>query len=253
MAVNSIMERLLDPYDRKARLWPALLALLPALVLVSSMYVPLASLAANAVTLAASSGALYLLSNVAREYGKRLENQLFQSWGGKPTTQILRHGDMHFDAVTKARFHSFLAAKLGVHFPAAQAEAADPAKADDVYQSAGVWLLSQTRDTTKFALLFRENIAYGFRRNALGLKPLGIVAAAGSMIWVLVAEGVILFLGNMPWWNSSKFAMLSFAASLTLATSGVLLAAWLFFFTRATVRTAAFAYADTLVKTCDQL
>lgn len=253
MILNSAMERLLDPYDRRARLWPALLALLPAVVLVSAMYAPTASLAVNAAALAVSCGVLYLLANIAREYGKRLENPLFQSWDGKPTTQILRHRDRHFDAITKARFHSFLAAKLGIQFPTVQTETADPAKADEAYQSAGVWLISQTRDSKKFALLFRENVSYGFRRNALGLKPLGIAIAVGSMFWVLVAGGVISFAAHLPWWNPGKIATLPLAAWLTLATSGVLLAAWLIFFTRATVRTAAFSYADTLIKSCDQL
>jgi hypothetical protein len=27
------------------------------------------------------------------------------------------------------------------------------------------WLLTQTRDTKTFSILFRENISYGFRRN----------------------------------------------------------------------------------------
>lgn len=253
MGIKEIIEKFASPYERKARLWPALLTLLPPIVLVITLYAPFASLAANVVSLAISCGLLYLLANIARELGKRLEPRLFQLWSGIPSTQILRHRDNHFGTVIKANFHSFLAGKLGVTFPDPAAEAADPAKADDVYRSAVTWLLSQTRNTKTFDLLYRENISYGFRRNALGLKSLGIPIAVGCIVWVLVMHGVFIASVNGPWWSAEKFTMLPPSAWLTIGVSGLLLAAWLFFFTRTTVRTAAFTYADTLIKSCNQL
>lgn len=253
MGPKDVVEKFSNPYERKARLWPALLTLLPVIVLVSTLYAPFASLAANAVSLAVSCGALYLLANIAREYGKRLEPKLFELWGGTPTTQILRHRNNHFGVTIKASFHSFLASKLGIAFPDAAEEAANPAKADDVYRSAVTWLLSQTRDAKAFDLLYRENIYYGFRRNALSLKPLGILIAIGSMVWVLVSQGALVITATNLSFVSEKLAGLPLGAWLSIGVSGLLLAAWLFFFTRTTVRTAAFAYADMLIKSCNQL
>lgn len=248
-----MIEKISNPYERKARLWPALLTLLPVVVLVSTLYVPFASLATNAVSLAISCGALYLLANIAREYGKRLEPKLFESWGGTPSTQILRHRNNHYGTAIKTNFHAFLAAKLGVEFPDAKAETANPAHADDVYRSAVTWLLSQTRDTKTFDLLYRENISYGFRRNALGLKPLGLLISIGSIAWVLVMFGVLVITSKGASFGLDKLAALPPGAWLTIGISGLLLAAWLFFFTRNTVRTAAFAYADALIKSCNHL
>jgi hypothetical protein len=253
MGLKEVIEKFSNSYERKARLWPALLTLLPAIVLASTLYAPFASLAANAVSLAISCGALYLLANIAREYGKRLEPKLFESWGGTPSTQILRHRNNHFGATIKGNFHAFLASKLGVAFPDAEVEMANTDQADDVYRSAVTWLLSQTRDTKTFDLLYRENISYGFRRNALGLKPLGILISLGTIIWVLVIRGVLVISATNISWVVENLAALPTGAWLTIGVSGLLLAAWLFFFTRATVRTAAFAYADTLIKSCNQL
>jgi hypothetical protein len=252
MGLKEMIEKFSNPYERKARLWPALLTLLPVIVLVSVLYAPFASLAANTVSLAVSCGALYLLANIAREYGKRLEPKLFESWGGMPSTQILRHRNNHFGATIKANIHTFLANKLSVAFPDVEAEEANPAQADDIYRSAVTWLLSQTRDTKMFNLLYRENISYGFRRNALGLKPLGILIALGSIVWVLVMHGALVISANKLSLEPEKLVTLQPSGWLSIGISGLILVVWLFFFTRTTVRTAAFAYADTLIKSCNQ-
>ena len=69
-----------------------------------------------------------------------------------------------------------------------------PEDADGIYQSGVRWLLNHTRpeDNKKFDLLFKENTAYGFRRNALGTKPLGLVFSFGSILWTLTKEKVLV-------------------------------------------------------------
>ena len=85
--------------------------------------------------------------------------------------------------MTKQRYHAFLAGKINVPFPDKNQEANNSMAADEVYQSGVRWLLNHTRpeDNKKFELIFKENVAYGFRRNALGVKPLGLVISAGSL------------------------------------------------------------------------
>jgi hypothetical protein len=74
----------------------------------------------------------------------------------------------------------------------------DPAKADEVYQSGVRWLLDHTRpdDGKKFDLLFRDNIAYGFRRNALGARALRVFIAIGCLAWALAKEHVLFGAGG---------------------------------------------------------
>ena len=254
MTLDDIVAKVTDPYDRQARLYPALLCLLPLLALLTLLYATNVSALTGAVTIAVSCGGLFLMMNISREMGKRLEDKLYRGWGGKPTTQLLRHRDGIIDSVTKRRYHAFLAAKINATFPDAEQERTDPAKADEAYQSGARWLLDHTRPDggKKFDLLFRDNVAYGFRRNALGARPLGIIIACGCLVWALTKEHVLFNAGGkiVDW---PVLQRLSPPAIASLAVSGAMLLVWMFFFTKTSLRTCAFSFAETLLRTCDTL
>jgi hypothetical protein len=104
----------------------------------------------------------------------------------------------------------------------------------------------------KFDLLFRDNVTYGFRRNALGIRPVGIVVEAGCLIWILVKERVLFGpAGKIVDWQA--LAQLPAPAVASLAVAGVMLLVWAFFFTKTSLRTCAFSFAQTLLRTCDTL
>lgn len=254
MTLDDIVAKVTDPYDRQARLYPALLCLLPLLALVALLYARNVSALTGVVTLAVSCGGLFLMTNICREMGKRLEERLHREWGGKPTTQLLRHGNGILDSVTKRRYHAYLAAKINATFPDAEQEKSDPAKADEAYQSGARWLLDHTRPEggKKFDLLFRDNVTYGFRRNGLGARPLGIVIAIGCLVWVLAKYRVFSGAGGkiVDWTALGQFSPPAIAS---LAVSGVMLVVWVFFFTKTSLRTCAFSFAETLLRTCDTL
>jgi hypothetical protein len=82
---------LLDEYDRNARLKPALLAILPASLLITSLgsgFTTAAGLLAGSLT---AVGFTYVLAEFGRDWGKQKEPYLFALWGGKPTVAKLRH------------------------------------------------------------------------------------------------------------------------------------------------------------------
>jgi hypothetical protein len=218
------------------------------------LYAPQASSFSVALTIAVSCGGLYLLTNLCREFGKRLEDRLLQKWGGKPTTQLLRHRDKTIESVTKRRYHLFLATKINHTFPDEDQETHNPDAADEIYQSGIRWLLNHTRpdDSKKFDLLFKENIAYGFRRNALGLKPLGLIISVASLLWSLVAAD-ILFGSAHKCIDLAALSRMPTPAVSCFTISTVMVVVWLAFFTRASLRTAAFAYAEMLLRACDTL
>lgn len=238
-----------DPYERQARLFPALLALLPLFIAVGSIFGPRLSAFTNLVTVVIACGGLYLLAQVSRDRGKALEGKLFAAWGGKPSTQLLRHRDPSIETATKARYHSFLSRKLGQALPDSGQEANDPKAADDVYQSCVRWLLNHTTDHERFQLLFKENISYGFRRNALGLKPIALLIAMACIVFVLVKYDVVGALG----WSNASLANLADEAWLSLVVSLVAVGVWMTFFTKQAVKVAAFTYAETLLRACDVL
>lgn len=243
------IQKMADPYERKARLYPALIALVPVLGIVIGVYGVALKLDSAFIGLATYFGIFYFLATVGRELGKRKEPHLFMKWGGKPTTQILRHSDTKVDPVTKQRYHAFLAKHLGVVFPTAEDERANPEAADSVYQAGTQWLLGKTRDTKKFSLLFKENIAYGFRRNCFGMKWIGLAFAVGALLWSLFASDVVAIDGM----HFAKLEAMPIGAKVSTLLSIFMSVLWLFFFTAETVRSAAFSYADMLMRACDVL
>ncbi len=237
------------PYERRARLYPALLALLPILGITFAFYGMAGALQQSLAALATTFGGLYLLINIGRERGKRIEADLFRRWGGTPTTQLQRYRDQRIDIITKQARHVFLAGKLGVTAPSATTEAADPRAADEFYAAGTRWLIEHTRDTVRFSLIFEENMSYGYRRNALGLKPFAIAVCFFSVLWVLVSQKLLGLHGI----DANAITRITHGAKLSLALSLGTLAIWIFFFTRQTTKTAAFAYADMLLRACSVL
>ncbi|MFM9967446.1 MAG: hypothetical protein ACKVQK_03445 [Burkholderiales bacterium] len=253
MGLSEIVASVTDPYERKARLWPALLAGLPIFVLVALLYAPTGDTPEKIGMLVVSCGGLYLLANICREFGKRLEPRLFEEWGGKPSTQLLRHRNSGIESVTKRRYHEFLTAKIRTNFPTAAEETSNPVAADETYQSAVRWLLDHTRDPTKFGLLLKENIEYGFRRNALGLKPVAIFLGVLVLAWIPFAHGQLLQSLGHTILGIESTQSLSVNAVVVLVVALTMTLVWTFFFTPQRVRNAAFTYADVLLRACDCL
>lgn len=241
--MTSLLDFLKDPYERKARLVPGLLVVLPLLVPLVCVYGPRHPILTGVVGLLGGCGAMYALASIARGRGKRLEEALVMEWGGMPTTIALRHRDTSIlDSVSKRRYHDAIASKLGIAMPTADEEAADPARADDAYVGATKRLRELTRGDK--GLLLKENIAYGFHRNMLAMKPVGVVVCVMGLIYGLLIAQIIQF--APPAFVPSNLADPGLAAALTLLISVALLATWLFYFDKDAVRRVSFAYAERL-------
>jgi hypothetical protein len=175
-----------DAYSLRARLFPALIASAAAIVLLAAL-VPWDRLSwAHALASVGVIVILYAMADFARRRGRAIEPGLIRQMGGLPSTTMLRHSDTTFDAGAKARMHKFLSGMIGSKAPSAVDEQKDPVGADNFYRRCGDWLREHTRDNKKFKILFDENIAYGFRRNLLGLRMPALVIdttiVAGSLI-----------------------------------------------------------------------
>lgn len=251
-ALTSMVSAFGDRYDRNARLKPALLMLLPALVAIVALYHDALGTLGTIVTLAGGCGLPFLLADFARSLGVAREPELWVSWGGPPSTQLLRHADSTVDAVSKARYHSFLAEKISTKFPTPASEKQNPEKADAVYASATKWLRGATRDEKKFRLLLNDNITYGFRRNAYGLRGFGIAVSALTFVWVCLRHGFVPFVARVR--EAKEIETLFSAGEWTsLLFALIMLVTWIAFFSKASVRAAAFSYADKLILACETL
>lgn len=99
------------------------------------------------------------------------------------SVSIFRHANMRMDSITKVRCHTKMSSLVReASAPTAEEEISDPVAADRVYTAWSTYIRVRTRDTRKYALLFQENINYGYRRNVWGLRPTGIVVTSVSFV-----------------------------------------------------------------------
>jgi hypothetical protein len=251
MGLNELAGKFLDPYDRQARLYPGLIVLTPLAVVLVCLYGTKYIFASTVLSILGFSGIAYMLGSTARDAGKKVEDKLFAKLGGKPTTLMLRHRDTRIDGVTKNRIHQTLSKGIVATFPSPADELANPQQADETYRAGTVWLISNTRDPKKFPLVFKENIAYGFRRNMLGLKRIGGLVALASVIWTLFHAKVISI--YEPYWSMNKFIDLAPSSITALVVSTTILFTWIFLITESSLLRVATAYSERLFHSCDNL
>lgn len=234
----------LDKYSLKARLYPAFIVLLPAFV-VSLYYITDFEKYYHYATALVSVGLFtYLLAQLGRDKGKINESRLFAIWGGKPTTIIFRHSDNTIDHVTKRRYHKLLNEKIeDINIPTQEQEQNNPQSADQVYESCTKYLISKTRDTKKFPLIFKENTSYGFRRNLWGMKSWALV-----IILILIVIHFYFTTGGFK-----TIIALQNKDIFLFAFFGFMLLFWFFIVTKNWIKLTAYAYAERLIESINEI
>jgi hypothetical protein len=229
-----------DSYSLRAQWAPVLTVVGPAIFATYAILPDLVTLKGAAGGTILVAGLPPVLAQTARDFGKALEPGLWASWGGKPTTRMLRHRDTSIPEITKRRYFETLAS-AGIARPTIEEEDSNPAAADQVYDSAGDWLRRHTRDTKKAAFVASKNTSYGLARNLLGLRWIGV--------------GLTVILGLACLWMASRAAStgspavsgLAAAASVNLGCALL----WLIAVRPRWVRSAADAYALALLECCE--
>lgn len=177
----------LDEYERSARLAPGLLALLPVAVTVVAVGLRSQAVATFLAGIASAVGGPLLLASTVRMRGLDVQEDLFAGWGGSPTVAMLRHNGPEGASPRREQWRRRMTRVVGLPLPTAEAERADPAGTDAAWESAVAELRELTRDRAEFPLVFAENKAYGFERNLLGMRPVGVWASIASLVVFAVA------------------------------------------------------------------
>jgi hypothetical protein len=224
-------------YARNARLKPALLMALPVGLLASGFGLKSSVMLGVVFGPLAAAGFTYLLAHLTRDFGVRRQAELFRSWGGKPSVTKLRHRDTSLNQHTRARYHEKAAELLRRSMPTSVEEEADPRAADSLYEAYSNLLLERTRDTKAFSLLFEELVSYGFRRNLLGMKTLGLWLC---FLCTLIEAGLLA----RALWITGHFEV---SNAVFVGLDLFLSLCWWFVITPEWVRRAADAYAERLL------
>lgn len=238
------MELPIDVYTLKARLTPALLTILPLIVTGITLFPQALDGWRSLYVVAATSGFLYLLSELSRRAGKRRQEKLFKAWGGKPSVALLRFMGARNRELVVERHRNLATLFPGKRIPSVKDEERDPQRADDIYEVLGQTLIERTRDKKLFPLLFKENCSYGFWRNLWSLKPFGIVACLVSLALVVGAALV----------KPDYFSTLSKKILIApISLDAALLFVWMFWVRPSSVRIPAESYAERLLEACATL
>lgn len=236
----------LDQYSLKARLYPVLIVALPlVLVIFSLQSEDLASLKTLLSVVVAFGGAT-LLTQIGRDAGKSKETKLYEKWGGKPTTRKLRQCGAD-NLVLVKRYHDNIAKiAADLKLPTLEEEKDKPQKADEVYEVATGILIENTRDTSKFGLVFKENCNYGFRRNLWGLKKIGLpVAGIGSVLVFVISLCEVLKSKSILGADTLHVTCLAFNLALLFTWWRIINPEW--------IKIVADSYADSLLAATEKL
>jgi hypothetical protein len=232
----------MDAYTWKSRVAPALLTAAPIIALGIAL-LPILSGVSKLWTIL-TLGLTTYAALTARRAGNQIQPELLREWGGWPTTSRLRFRD-NPSATEISRRHSQIERilQLSQPLPTPAEESTNPDTVDAEYDAVVSRIKSLTRDSNRFNLLNLENSNYGFTRNLLGLKYLGISCCVGTFGIAVVAG---LALHNWRDWHAAS--PLALPAAIAIIS--------LFLWTQVDdrlVKPSADAYADRLIDALDEL
>lgn len=236
------LDNLIDLYDLKARVSPALLVLFPT-ICTMWLWFPKVHTWLDALS---GSVFVYLLAwflgRIARDRGVAVQNKIFSDAGGNLTALMLRNSDKTLNPLDKERYRKLLEETIGqFKFPSSD-EDESTTDAMNKYDMAVNWLRRHTRDTSQFGLLFKENMTYGFHRNLYGMKLFGI---GFSMLNLITMVGFYCMVGPESIKGYYPALITSFLIHL------ITLIVWFFFITEKAVLSASRAYAERLLETTE--
>ena len=224
---------MLDSYERRARLTPGLLAVAPVVVLLIAL-----GLEKN-VVVSATLGVLsfgvgtYLLSVIVANLGRRLQDELWKSWGGPPTSQLLRAHSNKSSISQRSIWRSAIESVTGVALLPAAQEVTEPGRADELI-AAAIGQVRHLGQDRHYPLIAAENAQYGLERNLYGSRWLGRALSLACFVALAIALKVV--------------APLSVTLLIGTLVELVLSVLWFIIPSEGRMKDAAFRYGEQLLQ-----
>ena len=231
---------MINKYELYARVYPVIITLLPLLLVGVYFSIDYQNLYSALGSIGLIAFLSFVFGQLGRDRGKNAEKGLWEEWGGAPSIQILQLRNSILDIYTTKRMHQKLSEVTNTGFAdMEQLENSNPQEADEIYASWSNYLRKETRDTSKYKLLFQENISYGFRRNTWGLRTIGLLLTFLSLLTICAHSYLIKQFcetHNLSLWISGGLLI-------------IILLFWVVIVNKKWVKQVAFAYAERLVET----
>jgi hypothetical protein len=223
----------LSAYERRARLAPGLLVIAPIADLVVALGFDKYPIVAGVLGLVSLGAGGFVLSLFVGNFGRAIEPALYRSWGGKPSTQLLRCDGSSETAIRRQTRRTAIQKVTGIKFLTVRAERRDGSRADELIDLA----ISQVRPLGRrpeFPLIEQESAQYGFERNLFAVRWIGRATTYASLLGFAI--GFLL----LPEHYSVSSVV---GAIVCLAIT----AFWLFAPSAERTRMAGFRYAEQLL------
>lgn len=187
-----------NEYERRARLAPALTALLPLLPLTFTLG---GSLVGWGVSLGGTTGVVVLgwiaLANFASAFGNRLQKQLWPDWPfDAPTNVRLMPDNPNTSPQQRAMWYAQIKKITRLDLQA-EADKGDATAIRSTVNDSIERLRNHYRRRKSRARHDQESIRYGYARNLTGMRPvwlgLSFVACLGCWASYLWAEGALIW------------------------------------------------------------
>lgn len=241
-----------DHYTINARFMPAFFSVLPFVLTILAWCPSSKSILGGSLTILISFGVMTFISTIISNLGNKCQKKLFSIWGGAPTTVVLRYADQVLDKYTKQRYHKWLDGKIdGLNLPNLEDEVKDRDDADLKYQSAINFLREFTRDKTKYPAVYRDNVAYGFARNLLAIRLIGLFVALLCVVINLYFLRPVLALAKV---ETDAVILSNYLLGVGAGLASVVFVlAFLLVINNNFVKERGFRYAKTLLESCEEL
>lgn len=212
-----------DSYSLVARLSPAVLLLVPVMVTFGTLYAGSLVVLPLPVYLLCTSAISFPLARFVRTRGKTLQASLWSKWGGSPLATALAKP---IGGISQT-LHDRALSELRTLFPK-ETPVEGPISA---YENVGTIIATHTTEIGA-RVIAKENLAYGFARNTLGVRQIGIFASATCMLTLTILQ----VCGNQ------------LGIWISVAINGISLAWWIISVKEQRVREAGDRYAEAVVR-----
>lgn len=189
-----------DKYNRTARLYPAIITMLPYLLVsiqlsnseLGGIFQDLlsAKIAGN-VTVAVVM--IYLLIHINRFFSKEVfERWYFREELNMPTTDFMLFQNDHFSDQYKQQVREKVLEDFGMGMPTRELEDDDELEARKRISEAVGLIRNKIKGGN---LLLQHNIEYGFIRNLIGGSILGIISSISAWVYFNITGASTAFIG----------------------------------------------------------
>ncbi len=222
---------LLDTYNIRARLSASIILLAPIALTSFLCFDEVTSFATSTVFISLLLAFTNYLPILQRQICKNLKYENYAS-------QFLRADDTTLDAVSKKRYYDKLA-QIDESF-SLFATPNNYKEFSDCCDSAVMYLRNHTRDNR---IVQEELINYGFYKNLLSSKPIGIT------ICILLA----VFISLYSWFKFKQLSSIPIENYFSIVVNLLMLIFWIFGVNREMFESTAKEYAKTLIASIDTL